>query len=216
MDRSSYFLLLLYMVPTFPDWQNSPSLVLFFHFPVFFSRASAKAERDLSSLSCMCVYVCVCVCVDQNKATPSPSKGNFDVYRFDLTKLTPPPAKISQIDAFHHITPSLLKEISMSTDLTWPSWPPPPWPKFHRCIPSHYTYPLQFHRCIPSCYPYPPGQNFTDAFYHATATSQLKFHRCIPICGYCKGHHVVLANFGIMLHVPIMTLEHSYVCKQLS
>ena len=33
---------------------------------MFFSRASAKAERSLSSLSCMCVYV------DQNKGTPPP------------------------------------------------------------------------------------------------------------------------------------------------
>ena len=59
---------------------------------ILVSHASAKAEHGLSSLSCMCM------CVDQKK-TP-PNKGNFDVYRFDLTKLTPP-AKISWV---HTIT----------------------------------------------------------------------------------------------------------------
>ena len=128
------------------------------------------------------------MCVDQNKATsPHPAKGNFDDYRFDLTKLTPL-TKISQV---HTIMLHL---------------PPTPWPKFHRCIPSCYTYPLakiswihtitlqlppkpKFHRCIPSCYTYPPpglkfhrciplrytytpptGQNFMDAFHHITPT----------------------------------------------
>ena len=161
---------------------------------------------------------------------------------------------------YHHITPSLLKEILMSTDLTWPSWPPvkisqvhsimlylppakisqvhsimlhlPSLPKFHRCISSHYTFrakgnfgdyrfdltklspQLKFHRCIPSHYTFPakgnfdvyrfdltkltPNQNFTGAFHHVIHTppakiSQVhsitlhlsslpKFHRCIPSC----------------------------------
>ena len=58
----------------------------------------------------------VCVCVDQNKATPPPAKVNFDVYRFDLTKLTPSSQNFT--GAFHHVTPCLLQEILMSTDLT--------------------------------------------------------------------------------------------------
>ena len=88
-------------------------------------------------------------------------------------------------DAFHHVTPS--------------------WSKFHRCIPSHYTYPQpKFHRCIPSHYTYPPppkchwcilwcytstSQNFTDAFHHS-----ITLH--LPPPKISQMH-------SIMLHLPL-------------
>ena len=54
----------------------------------------ASAEHGLSSLSCM--YV------DQNKGNPPPDKGNFDEYRFDLTKNTPPPLKFYGCKLYHY------------------------------------------------------------------------------------------------------------------
>ena len=62
------------------------------------------------------------MCVDQNKSPPP--QGNFDVYRFDLPKLTPP-AKISRVQT---VTLHIL-------DLTKKT----PLPKFHRCKPQCYT-----------------------------------------------------------------------------
>ena len=101
-----------------------------------------------------------------------PAKGNFDDYRFDLTKLTPPPVKISHVHSIMlHLPPAKISQVHFITLHL------PPWPKFHRCIPSHYTFPAKgnfdvyrfdltkltppqpkFHRCIPSCYTYPPAK----------------------------------------------------------
>ena len=65
------------------------------------------------------------------------TKGNFDDYRLDLTKKPPPNQNFT--GAYYHVTPPLLKEILMTTDLTWPKRPP-----------------------------LPPGQNFTGAYHHIT------------------------------------------------
>ena len=134
----------------------------------------------------------VCVC-RPNKATPPPAKGNFDDYRFDLTKLTPPPQlKFHRCIPSHYTFPAKGNFDDYRFDLTKLSPPlpakvsqvhtimlhlPPP-PKFHGCVPSHYTCPPpKFHECIPSHYTYPPAniswlhtppphQNFMDAFHH--------------------------------------------------
>ena len=173
-------------------------------------------KQSVTYLVCL---ACVCVCVDQNKATP-PAKGNFYVYRFDLTKLTPPPSQ-NFTDAFHHITPSLPKEILMSTDLTWLSWPPPSQnftDAFHHIIPSLLKEILMsIDLTWPSWHPlakisqmhsimlhFPPGQNFKDAFHHVTPTPhpQPNFHRCIPSCYTYPPPKIHRCIPSIMLYLP--------------
>ena len=91
----------------------------------------AALERGLSSLSCVCVYV------DQNKA-PTPIKEIL--MTTDSTWPKRPTLSQNFMGANHNITPPLLKEIFMTTDFTWPKILPPML-KFHRCIPSRYTFP---------------------------------------------------------------------------
>ena len=82
----------------------------------FVSCASAKAERDLSNL-----YGVFFVC---RIGGPPRIKQISDLYRFELTNLTPPPSQ-NFTGAYHHVTPPLVKEILMTTDMTWPKRPPP-------------------------------------------------------------------------------------------
>ena len=73
----------------------------------FFSRASAKAERDLSSLyGVFFVY---------RIGGPPQIKEISDLYRFDLTKLTSPGQNFT--GAYRNVTP-LLKKILITTNLT--------------------------------------------------------------------------------------------------
>ena len=76
----------------------------------FFSRASAKAERDLSSL-----YGVFFVCRIGDPSPPPQIKEISDLYRFDLTKLTSPGQNFT--GAYCNVTP-ILKKILITTDLT--------------------------------------------------------------------------------------------------
>ena len=65
----------------------------------------------------------------------------FDVYRFDLTKLTPPPSKFHRCIQSCYTFPAKGNFDVYRFDLTKLTSTPPP--KFHSCIPSHYTFPAK-------------------------------------------------------------------------
>ena len=131
--------------------------------------------------------------------------------------------------AYHHITPPLLKEILMSTDLTWPSWPPPS--KNFMGAYHHITPPLlkeilmttdlawqkrppqlKFHRIIPSHYTSLTKGNFDDYRFDLTKKTlpppakisqvhTIMLHRpCYRKSRHNKNH--VLPKRGTMLKKP--------------